>query len=816
MPSRLNMSVGNQLPWQAVILEGIARGTDLDKILDELSLFIESETNGHLCGICVLAPRERVVVTSLGPHLPVKFRGAFVGLSLTVVGSSPCAAAVNQKTAVVVSDISTDPRWSGTPWQTLALESGFRSCGSMPILGSDGTALGTLALYSDQPSKVDLESFGETASNLASIAIERHQDETSLRESEQHLRLVINGADLGTWDWNLTTGDLTWSEHCKEMFGYPGETMMTYELFLAAIHPEDRGFVDIAVHDVLAGRNAYNVEFRVVLPNGTTRWISSIGSGFSEDGQGRPLFMRGVAMDITGRKQAESLVAESATRFQFLAESLPEKIFTADSNGEISYLNRKWADYTGLTVQQVMTLGWREFVHPDDIEEKIATWSKAIYDGTAFEFEHRFRRADGDFRWHLSRAQPLKRLDGTTEMWIGSNVDVDDLKNAQFELREIESRSRLALQAAGLGFWDWNMENRMTWSPEHNRMFGIDPDITEGTHEMLMEHIHPYDRSLVAQAMERALVERIDYEVEFRTVGNDDVVRWVASHGRAFYDEQTGRPVRMIGMVRETTERKRFEERLRSQQEELRAALAAAELTREEAETANRAKDQFLAVLSHELRTPLTPALMAVSHMQRDKNLPKHVQKALQMIQRNIKLEARLIEDLLDLTRITRNKMELNLEHMDLHVALKQALEICDADVMAKKLKLHLELTATNSHIMGDQARLQQVFWNIIKNAVKFTPEGGAISIRSSNNGPHISVEITDSGLGIPPDALPTIFNPFEQGDKRLIGEFGGLGLGLAISKATIDGHHGLLKAHSKGQNLGATFVVELATPSDR
>ncbi len=815
MPSSHTFSFGDHLPWQAAVLEGIARGAALENTLEKLALHIESEAHGCVCRICVVAPREKIIITSVGPNLPETFRQAFVGQSLDHAEHSPCAAAINLKSAVVASRIATDPRWSGTPWQALALENGFFSCCSTVITGSDGEALGALALYSTRASKMDFTSFSETACNLASIAIERHQDENALRENEQRLRLVLTGADLGTWDWNLTTSELTWSDRCKEMFGYTPETRMTYELFLDAVHPDDRGFVDTAVSDALAGRASYNVEFRVIWPNGTTRWISSIGSGFSEDGRGHPLFMRGVAMDVTERKQAESLLAESAARFQFLAESLPEKIFTADAAGEISYMNQKWADYTGLDVQQVMRIGWREFVHPDDVEEKATRWTRAIENGTGFEFEHRFRRGDGEYRWHLSRAQPLKRPDGTTDMWIGSNVDVDDLKKAQFELREIESRSRLALQAAGLGFWDWDIESRMTWSPEHNRMFGIDPDINEGTHLELMEHIHPADRAFVTQAMERALAGRIDYEVEFRTIGDDGVIRWVASHGRAFYDEQTGRPVRIIGMVRETTERKRFEERLRSQQEELRAALAAAELTREEAETANRAKDKFLAVLSHELRTPLTPVLMAVSHMERDKNLPDHVQKALQMIERNIKLEARLIEDLLDLTRITRNTMELNLERIDLHVAVRQALEVCEADVLAKKLELDLELSAANSSVMGDQARLQQAFWNIIKNAVKFTPESGSIHIRSSNHGPHIRVEITDSGLGIPPEVLPVIFNPFEQGDKRHINEFGGLGLGLAISKATIDAHGGLLKARSDGRNMGATFTVELATSCD-
>lgn len=796
--------------WQTAVLEGIARGVPLEQTLDGLARSIESEAKGFLCGICVLAPSASTIASHFGPALPEDYRRPAIGLSLAE-GDAPYAVAARQRETVVVSDIAADPRWSGTAWGGRALAHGLRFCQCFPIVGSSGRVIGTLALYSAAPVQAAALPLSETAVHLASIAIERHNDETALRESEERLRFAVTGADLGTWDWNLTTGDLVWNERCKEMFGYPPETVMNYERFLAAIHPEDRGWVDQAVKDALEGRMAYDIEYRTVWPDGTVRWVSAIGSCFSEDGKGEPLFMRGIAMDVTSRKEAESLAAENLARFRFLAESLPEKIFTTDAAGEMTYLNRQWEAYTGLPLEEVQRMGWREFVHPDDLEEKMALWSHAMREGTPFEFEHRFRRGDGEYRWHLSRAHPMRRPDGVIGMWVGSNVDVDDLKRAQFALGESESRSRLAMEAAGLGFWDWDLGRRVTWSPEHNRMFGMDPEIREGTYDQAMAHVHPDDRRFVEEALDRALAGRTEYEAEFRTVGGDGAVRWVAAHGRAYYDED-GRPVRMIGMVREVTERKRFEEQLRAKQEELRSALAAAELARKEAEAGNAAKDQFLAVLSHELRTPLTPVLMTVSYLSRDNNLPQHAQEAMQMIQRNIKLEARLIEDLLDLTRISRNKMELHLESMDLHLAARQAVEICAADIEAKKHRLHLDLAAKNSRVSGDLARLQQVFWNLLKNAVKFTPEGGRIAIASRNKGARIVVEITDSGRGIPPAVLPRIFHPFEQGDLGFVREYGGLGLGLAIAKATIDGHRGVLQASSAGQNQGATFVVELAT----
>ncbi|HTD68166.1 MAG TPA: HAMP domain-containing sensor histidine kinase, partial [Candidatus Limnocylindria bacterium] len=239
----------------------------------------------------------------------------------------------------------------------------------------------------------------------------------------------------------------------------------------------------------------------------------------------------------------------------------------------------------------------------------------------------------------------------------------------------------------------------------------------------------------------------------------------------------------------------------------------ATQLARDEAEAANRAKDQFLAVLSHELRTPLTPVLMSVYALQADPETPPKVNSALQMIQRNIQLEARLIDDLLDLSRITHNKVELQLEDIDLHEVVSRAIEVCRNDIDSKKQKVSVEMEARNHFVRGDAGRLQQVFWNLLKNAAKFTPAGGRLALQSYNFKGTVRIEVTDSGMGIDKHLLPRIFTPFEQGGgSAFSAKYGGLGLGLAISKATVDAHGGRLMADSEGKNAGAVFTVELPT----
>jgi len=243
---------------------------------------------------------------------------------------------------------------------------------------------------------------------------------------------------------------------------------------------------------------------------------------------------------------------------------------------------------------------------------------------------------------------------------------------------------------------------------------------------------------------------------------------------------------------------------------------AARELQRakEQAEAANRAKDQFLAVLSHELRTPLTPVLAVSTAAHVNAELPEQVRSDFSMIRRNVELEAKLIDDLLDLTRIGRGKIHLQLETLDAHQIVRHALSVSATDEMAMKhLQLNLDLAAERHHVRGDAARLQQVVWNLLKNAIKFTPAGGAITVATRNDAiGRLMVEVTDTGVGIEPDVLPRIFDAFEQGEVAVARHFGGLGLGLAISKGLVAAHGGTIAAHSAGRNRGATFTVTFET----
>src|SRR6266566_4081973 len=232
-------------------------------------------------------------------------------------------------------------------------------------------------------------------------------------------------------------------------------------------------------------------------------------------------------------------------------------------------------------------------------------------------------------------------------------------------------------------------------------------------------------------------------------------------------------------------------------------------------EGVNRTKDHFLAMLSHELRTPLTPVISALEGLESEPAQTGEVKNALAMIRRNIELETQLIDDLLDFTRIAKDKLQLRFAPVDAHLAISNVVEICRAEADPKKLRVHLNLRANTHCVAADAAKFQQIIWNLLKNAIKFTPEDGEIAISSSNPSPEVlTISVRDTGIGMEPEVIQRIFDPFEQGNRSLERRFGGLGLGLAISKSLAQAHGGTLTAQSDGHDRGSTFLLSMQTTS--
>ncbi|HEX8235017.1 MAG TPA: ATP-binding protein [Abditibacteriaceae bacterium] len=373
---------------------------------------------------------------------------------------------------------------------------------------------------------------------------------------------------------------------------------------------------------------------------------------------------------------------------------------------------------------------------------------------------------------------------------------------AKEALGQSEERLRIALDAAQLGAWQLDLATgHLNCTPRCKTNFGFPPDV-EFSYDALIESIHPDDRGPVRAAAESAIHEHNDYRCEYRVLWPDGTEHWILAMGRANYDSQ-GRPYSMVGVTADITLRKNAD----NEREQL---LTREQAARAEAETANRLKDEFLATVSHELRTPLMAILGWTSLLRVGQLDAATTSSALETIERNANSQVQLINDLLDVSRIISGQMRLNLQPIELAQIIEAALDAVRPAAEARGIELHSSLDPKADPVPGDADRLQQVVWNLLTNAVKFTPAGGKVYVSLQRTGSYMEITIRDTGKGIDPQFLPNVFDRFRQADQTSTRRHGGLGLGLSIVRQLVTLHGGLVEAQSEGEGKGATFVVRL------
>lgn len=379
---------------------------------------------------------------------------------------------------------------------------------------------------------------------------------------------------------------------------------------------------------------------------------------------------------------------------------------------------------------------------------------------------------------------------------------------------EADERFRAAVDAARIGAWEWDIvRNKVTWNDRIYEIHQLKPGDFGGTVEDFASLVHPEDRERVNQAVQRSLREGAPYAIEFRSTLPSGQVQWIATHGRIIYDPQ-GQPQRLVGVTLDITERKLAEQRRQRLLEQETAA-------REEAERASRLKDEFLATVSHELRTPLNAILGWAQYLNREEVPSDEVRQGLETIVRNSRLQAQLIEDLLDMSRIISGKLRLDVQHVDLPAVIEAALETVTPAAAARSIRVERVLDPRAGPVRGDAARLQQVVWNLLSNAIKFTPRGGKVQVVLARVNSHVEIRVADTGQGIAAEFLPFVFERFRQADGSTTRRHGGLGLGLSIVKSLVELHGGTVSCASAGEGQGAAFTVYLplavthADPSD-
>lgn len=376
---------------------------------------------------------------------------------------------------------------------------------------------------------------------------------------------------------------------------------------------------------------------------------------------------------------------------------------------------------------------------------------------------------------------------------------------AELELRAGEARLRIALEAAGLGTWDYNpITDQLRWDARCKALAGLSPDSVVDW-QVFVNSIHPDDRERVRAAIRRALEPTTDltFDVEYRSLGIEDgVERWVAARGLAITEH--GQTVRFVGATLDVTARKRIEvDRAELLQREQRARTAA--------ESASRTKDEFLATVSHELRNPLNAILGWARVLVEEKDLDHdRRRKGLDVILRNAKTQVQLVDDILEVSRIITGKMKLSMGPVDVATIAEAAIEAVRGAAGAKRVLVEATIERPLGTVLADEDRIQQVLWNLLLNAVKFTPPDGRVSLQAQRMGGEIEIIVADTGEGIDPDFLPYVFERFRQFDGSTTRRHGGLGLGLAIVRHLVELHGGSVSAASDGRGRGARFTVRL------
>lgn len=514
--------------------------------------------------------------------------------------------------------------------------------------------------------------------------------------------------------------------------------------------------------------------------------------------QGLSVFIR----DVTERKRAEISLRESEKRFKMLADNVPVHVWMDDKYGHGRFANARFLQFTGFS-EKDLPQTWLDILHPEDAEHYLGEYRAAIAQRVEHRGVVRLRRYDGVYRWFEVIGLPRFESDRFIG-YVGCSIDITERMLFEKALRQSEERFRLASRAVAGIVYDWNLQTGEVYRSEGlYQLIGVRPEDAPQTQAWWSERIHPDDYVRIEPMWLTMLPGDADcYDFEYRFRHEDGYWVDIWDRGYLIRDEDK-QLLRIVGSSTDISDRKRVEE-------ERQRILQLEKAARAEAEAANRIKDEFLAVLSHELRSPLNPILGWAQLLQSREFDKVTFQKAISTIERNARLQAQLIEDLLDVSRILQGKLSLNMFPVNLSFTIEAALETVRLAAEAKNIHIQTTLDNACEQVLGDSARLQQVVWNLVSNAVKFTPEGGKVDVRLECIDSHAQITFSDTGKGINPDFLPYVFDYFRQGDSTTTRKFGGLGLGLAIVHHLVELHGGTVWAESPGEGQGATFTVKL------
>lgn len=519
------------------------------------------------------------------------------------------------------------------------------------------------------------------------------------------------------------------------------------------------------------------------------RWIEV--HGYPSD-EGLSVYFR----DVSDRRALQDTLRESEARLRSVTEAIPQLVWTAVPDGGVEYCNHRWLAFTGLNSDEVQGTGWLRAMHPADRPAAWKLWQNCVATGCDYEQEQRIRRADGAYLWFLTRATPLRDESGRIERWYGTCTDIEDRKRAEAGLARLATESDrerrfIATVLANTAdfIYTFDLAGRFTFV--NNALLSLwGKCLPEALGKNFFELDYPPE---LAEKLQLQIQQVIDNRAPLR-----DETPYTSAVGERQYEYifvpvigVDGTVESVAGSTRDVTERKRAEAELKQQ---------------------DRRKDEFLATLAHELRNPLAPIRNAIEVLRLSGKNPAATEHAVGVLDRQTRQLTRLVDDLLDVSRVSSGKLELRRSRVELAAIVPAAVEASRPLVEGRGHSLAVELPTEPVWLDADAARLSQVFSNLLNNAAKYTEPGGRIRLTATLSPGFIKVAITDNGVGLDAELLPKVFDAFVQADRSLSKSGGGLGLGLTLVRKLVEMHGGTVSAHSDGPGHGSRFAVTLPT----